>query len=205
MRRGQSLITNVAHSEAVMARHVRLDRVMTRCSDSPRQSDGFSLIELLIVIAIILLIAAIAIPNLLRARMSANESAAAAGIRAVAVAQITYFNAYPYIGYAATLPVLGGAAPCSPVPTKACILDNALATAVPGTPGKSGYQFQTTGLNNGSPINTNYVTGATPITLGLTGYNNFCATDIQVLRMKPGAGGLPITTLNACAAYPQTP
>ena len=168
-------------------------------------SAGFSLIELLIVIAIILLIAAIAIPNLLRARMAANESSAAGSIRSIAAAQITYFNAYPYIGYAATLPILGGSAPCTPLPTNACLIDNGLATAVPGSRGKSGYQFQTTGINNSSPVNTNYVTGGTPMVVGLTGYKNFCATDIQVLRADPGAGGVPVTTLNACAAYPQSP
>ena len=64
---------------------------------------GFSLIELLIVVAIILIIAAIAIPNLLRARISANESAAASGTRTMATAQIQYQTSYPSAGYASSL------------------------------------------------------------------------------------------------------
>jgi len=75
---------------------------------------GFSLIELLIVVAIILIIAAIAIPNLLRARMAANESSAVASIRTINTGEITYNSAYPAIGYPATLSALGGVAPCTP-------------------------------------------------------------------------------------------
>ena len=68
-----------------------------------RKQKGFSLIELLIVVAIILIIAAIAIPNLLRARMAANESAAASSIRTLNTAQVSYITAYPTVGYGAAL------------------------------------------------------------------------------------------------------
>jgi prepilin-type N-terminal cleavage/methylation domain-containing protein len=78
-----------------------------------RKQKGFSLIELLIVVAIILIIAAIAIPNLLRARMAANESSAVASIRTINTGMITYNSAYPTVGYATTLAALGGVAPCS--------------------------------------------------------------------------------------------
>ena len=74
-----------------------------------RKQKGFSLIELLIVVAIILIIAAIAIPNLFRARMAANESSAVASIRTINTPMITYNSSYPTVGYGATLLVLGGA------------------------------------------------------------------------------------------------
>ena len=170
-----------------------------------RRWSGFSIIELLIVIAIILVIAAIAIPNLLQSRMAANEASAAGSLRAIASAQITYFNAYPTIGYSATLPQLGGAGPCTPGPATACLLDTSLSTAIPGSGGKSGYFFLVTGIATGGPINNNYVTGAAPVQPGTSGNKNFCSTAEEVLRMQNGVVGPPVTTLAACDAFPIAP
>ena len=165
---------------------------------------GFSLIELLIVIAIILIIAAIAIPNLLRARMSANESSAAAGVRSITAAEIAYFSSFPTVGYAVQIQDLGRTAPCTPAPTHACLLDNNLANAVPGTAGHSGYQFMATGISAGGATNGAFVAGATPLTANQTGTMDFCAVTDGVLRSQASSGGVPPTTLAPCQAFPIT-
>ncbi len=164
---------------------------------------GFSLIELLIVIAIILIIAGIAIPSLLRARIAANESSAAAAVRSITTAEIAYYSTFPTVGYAVQLPDLGKTAPCTPAPTHACLLDNNLANAVPGSTGHSGYVFLATGIaSGGSTINSAFVIGANPITPNSTGNFDFCAVTDGALRSAPASGGAPPTTLAACLAYP---
>jgi type IV pilus assembly protein PilA len=129
---------------------------------------GFSLIELLIVVAIILIIASIAIPNLLRARMSANEASAVAAIRAINAAQISYNSAYPTNGYAPTLAALGGVSCAPPTPTSACLIDSQLAS---GT--KNGYAFTIAGVT-GTPAAT-YQVIAAPVTPNQTGVRYFCS------------------------------
>ena len=154
-----------------------------------RKQKGFSLIELLIVVAIILIIAAIAIPNLLRARMAANESSAVASIRTINTGMITYNSTYPTVGFAATLAVLGGASPCTPTSGTSCLLDNVLAL---GT--KSGYTFHATGAG-GTPATIYYATGV-PVTLNQTGIRSFCAFEDAVVRVQPT--GAAIASEVAC-------
>src|SRR6266581_8790120 len=98
-----------------------------------RQSKGFSLIELLIVVAIILIIAAIAIPNLLQARLAAYEASAAGSLSAIKSAEVTYYSAYPMVGYSPDIGSLGGAPPCTPASTNACLIDSFLAASTPGS------------------------------------------------------------------------
>src|ERR1700756_3861872 len=105
---------------------------------------GFSLIELLIVIAIILIIAAIALPNLLRSKMAANESSTISSLRTINTAEVAYFTLYPSVGYSPDLASLGGTpAACATAaganPGGACIIDEVLALATSTGTAKSGY------------------------------------------------------------------
>jgi type IV pilus assembly protein PilA len=150
-----------------------------------RKQKGFSLIELLIVVAIILIIAAIAIPNLMRARMAANDSSAAASVRTLNTAEIAYFAAFPTIGYPSTMATLGGAAPCAPSTTSACIVDNSLATNGGGN-GKSGYNFNATGSSSGGAVNDQFYTTGTPFG-AVSGTRAYCSIEDAVLRLQaPG-------------------
>jgi prepilin-type N-terminal cleavage/methylation domain-containing protein len=171
-----------------------------------RKQKGFSLIELLIVVAIILIIAAIAIPNLLRARMAANESSAVASIRTVNTAQITYNSTYPTVGFAGTLVALGGAlgAACTPSSTTACLLDSVLANdGNPANSGKSGYNFTSgTGTVSGT-VNVGYTILGVPLSKNQTGIRAFCAEEDAVVRVDPAgacsnteAGVLTFNPLN---------
>jgi type IV pilus assembly protein PilA len=170
-----------------------------------RREKGFSLIELLIVVAIILIIAAIAIPNLLRARIAANESSAVNSLRQINTAEFAYNSAYPLTGYAASLASLGptSATTCVPATTSACLLDWVLASAIPGTAGKSGYVFLATGLvplANGA--NSSFVAGTSPVNYNLSGVRNFCATEDGVIRFDPGStGSTPVNSTASCHTF----
>ena len=140
--------------------------------DMKRQK-GFSLIELLIVVAIILIIAAIAIPNLMRARMSANESAAAGSLRTINTAQLSYNAAYQTFG---TLAQLGGAIPCTASAATGCFIDNILATNNGGA-GKDGYNY----ADSGAPTTAMYGIIAIPMSLNLSGSRSFCSNQTGVI------------------------
>jgi len=160
-----------------------------------RKHKGFSLLELLIVVAIILIIAAIAIPNLLSARMAANESSAVASIRTINTAMITYVASYPDIGFATTLAALGpDANPCTPSSANSCLIDSVLAA---GT--KSGYTFAATGA--GGPPQINYYATATPVAFNQTGTRSFCAFEDAVVRVQP-SGSMPSSEADCQALLP---
>lgn len=167
---------------------------------------GFSLIELLIVVAIILIIAAIAIPNLLASRMAANEASAVGSIQAIKTAEFAYFTSFPTVGYPLAITGLGGiGSPCVASSAAACLLDSALVAAVPGGSAKSGYVFLATGIASGTSVNSAFVVGATPVIVHQTGNRDFCSTDDAVLRSQIGTvGDTPATNTSACLAYPVT-
>jgi type IV pilus assembly protein PilA len=152
---------------------------------SKRKQSGFSLIELLIVVAIILIIAAIAIPNLMASRMAANESSAAQESRNITTAEVVYTTQYN-IGYAAALSNLGDAGGCgagSVSSTNACLIDAVLAAGA-----KSGYSFTYTPANPDAA--THYQTftlNANPLNPGNSGRRYFFADQTGVIRANNSA------------------
>jgi type IV pilus assembly protein PilA len=164
---------------------------------------GFSLIELLIVVAIILIIAAIAIPNLLRARMAANQASGISNLRTITSAAITYWSTYGN-GYPPSLASLGGlgVASCN----GALLLDETL-TIPPFR--KSGYEldYQPQGApvptpppSCGSPGFNEYLTSAVPVVVGSTGTSSYCSNEPGVIHFD--TTGAKAASPALCAALP---
>jgi type IV pilus assembly protein PilA len=147
-----------------------------------KSQKGFSLIELLIVVAIILIISAIAIPSYLRSRMQANEASAVSSVRMINTAAVTYSSTYPDIGFPATLGNMGGVNPCTATPTSACLLDQLISA---GT--KSGYRFVWAG--DGATPSAAYTVTGTPLVVGGSGQRMFCSDQTGVIRNDPSGAG----------------
>ena len=150
-----------------------------------RKQKGFSLIELLIVVAIILIIAAIAIPNLLRSRIAANEASAVGSLRSINTAQVSYASTYN-IGFATTLTQLGPISNGSTAATSANanLLDIVLGCSTTTCP-KSGYNFNIAAM--GTAVNGAYYAysaTAVPITVDQTGKRYFYTDASGVIRFN---------------------
>jgi len=151
---------------------------------------GFSLIELLIVVAVILIIAAIAIPNFIRSKMRANEAASVANLRNIATAETVYNTTYG-VGFSLTLANLGGS-PAIPDATQAGLIDSVLSA---GT--KTGYTFTYTVLVTDANGNAQaFGVNADPVAPGTTGDRHFYTDQSAVIRQNltaaAGAGDPPI-------------
>jgi type IV pilus assembly protein PilA len=159
---------------------------------------GFSLIELVIVLAIIVIIAALAIPGFTRAKINANEASAIASIRAIQSAQASYQSSYAAEGYAASLAVLGGGEECAPSPAMACLLDEGLTS---GT--KAGYSFAVVAGHPVNGSNTTYAVGAAPMAYNHTGIRRFCSTEKNTIRWDANSEGTTTPpTAEECIRFP---
>jgi len=170
------------------------------------------------IISTILIIAAIAIPNLLRSRMAANESAAASTVRSISVSQVTYSTTYPTQGYAPDLATLGPGSTdsCSGGGTAehACLLDGVLANAR-CTSGvwcqKGAYKFTISSdcrapnpaaqqEQQGQGACAEFVLAATPVSSNM-GFHNYCVVSDAVIRSRPGGPMFTPPTVEECQGW----
>jgi prepilin-type N-terminal cleavage/methylation domain-containing protein len=151
-----------------------------------RKQNGFSLIELLIVVAIILVIAAIAVPNMLRSKIAANQASAVSSTRVIVSAELSYFQTYGGgTDFAQSLTTLGAGS--------ANLLDSSLTAG-----SKTGYTFTLSATQSGGPYFNQFFISTAPQTAGVSGTNTYCAIEDAALRMD--TTGTVFASHDACTA-----
>ena len=151
---------------------------------------GFTLVEIMIVVAIIALLAAIAIPNLLRARLNANETAAQATLATISSSNVSYRSVNTIYGTIALL--------ISPLPAGSPAYIDATVGTAAAAGGKQGYAF----TDGEAPGANTYSVNAVPVTASQTGVRSFCVSDDGVIRFQAAGGA--IGNRAACRALPAT-
>ena len=172
------------------------------------KSAGFTLAELLIVVVLVILLAAIALPNLLRSQIAANETAAIESLAKINKAEVTYQTAFPTLGFASTLAALGPGSADGKCASEthssahACLIEGALAAADSPSRTRAGYWFSVspTSTDAGGVV-TGYVAGAAAGVFNKTGSRDFCSLEDAVIRFwVPREDSKPATTTAACAS-----
>ena len=170
------------------------------------KGDGMALAGLIMgyisiaAIPMILIIAAIAIPNLLRAKLSANDSAAASTVRALNTAEMTYSTTFPTKGYARNLEALGpgpsGQCPAGGgTDSAACLIENSLADGR-----KDGFRYSISAVCGEDGVCTDYIITAVPVSAS-TGTKSYCSTADAVVRYQHGVVSDPPGSVQDCAAW----
>jgi prepilin-type N-terminal cleavage/methylation domain-containing protein len=151
---------------------------MMKRSRNTGNESGFSMVEITIVVAIIVLLAAIIVPRMFQAKMKANEASAEASIHAITVAQITYNNSYPAVGFSNSLGKLSGhGSNCETVnSSNACLINSDLGSGL-----KDGYLFEIVGDGN-VPDRSYHLTGV-PQALGISGSCAFSSDQTGALSV----------------------
>ena len=158
-------------------------------SQPPGSSEaGFTLMEVLVVIGVLLVLTIVAIPNLTGMKLEANENSAIAGLRSIYESEVKYQATYPAHGFACTLQALGGRPGAgAPTPQQAQVLANDLASGR-----KSGYLFSVTGCPKNTrkdyDQSTGFAISAVPQIVGKTGHRGFCIDQQGEIKADPAGG-----------------
>lgn len=144
---------------------------------------GISLVELAIAASFVLMAAAVAAPHYTRSRIAANEASSVASLRAIYQAETSYQQAYPKVGFPASISSLGGGKGCKPSAQTACLISNSVASG-----SDRGFNFAAKGETPINGANTTFAAGAAPAKYSSTGTHLFCAMQDGKVRWDNNLG-----------------